>query len=84
MNSSISSITGISGLNGSSTGIIKNQNQKDNSVSMSNISLNKSSIFKEKPIDFHQFKRNIDDKDGIISRLLFDGGYYQRSLNILE
>ena len=28
--------------------------------------------------------RKIEDKDLLIARLLFDGGYYQKSLNILE
>ena len=46
--------------------------------------LGQSFIEEDKYAENQVKKRNIDDKDLIIARLLFDGGYYQRSLNILE
>ena len=48
------------------------------------LELGQSFIEEDKYAENQVKKRNIDDKDLIMARLLFDGGYYQRSLNILE
>jgi tetratricopeptide (TPR) repeat protein len=48
------------------------------------LEMGQSFIEEDKYAENQVKKRNIGDKDLIMARLLFDGGYYQRSLNILE
>ena len=48
------------------------------------LELGKSFIEEDKYAEKQVKKRKIEDKDLLIARLLFDGGYYQKSLNILE
>ena len=48
------------------------------------LELGQSFIEEDKYSENQVKNRNIADKDLIMARFLFDGGYYQRSLNILE
>jgi len=48
------------------------------------LELGQSFIEEDKYSENQVKNRYIDDKDLIMARFLFDGGYYQRSLNILE
>lgn len=48
------------------------------------LELGKSFIEEDKYAEKQVKNRKIEDKDLLIARLLFDGGYYQKSLNILE